>query len=203
MGRTANKTQRKLSPFFSALAKEDIEYDDIELADIPSYVNVSFENHVTLALSGERSTENYFERSNPETDRKGVRIVWVEHAKTGELVPVALRGGVALVEDSSQIPENVSDDNDDVNSPLLMPPSLSGRQLNGNSQYLCVVLNTLLCHPSTAAVLISTILLHIGDAEGGNSSAAREHSIEQSNIAYADGVTLIRFIFFFVQGIIN
>lgn len=133
LGRTTNKNQRRSSPFFSALAKEDVEYDDIELADVPSYVNISFENHVTLALSGEGNTEKHFERSNPETDRKGVRIVWVEHAKTGELVPVAVRDGGAFAEDSSQVPEEVSDNGDDANSPLLMPPSLSGKQLIGDS----------------------------------------------------------------------
>ena len=43
--------------------------------------------------------------------------------------------------------------------------------------------------------MFNAILLNTGETEGG-----RDLSIEQSNIAYADGVTLIRFIFFFVQG---
>jgi hypothetical protein len=77
----AHTIQRKQAPNMNSLAGEDIESAILELSDVASYVNVAFDVDLTQAngLHG---------RTNPEITRKGARVVWVEHAKTGELVPV-------------------------------------------------------------------------------------------------------------------
>ena len=120
------QTIRRWAPSLSSLVKEDVESDDIAADEISSYVDVTFETDLAVGL-----TRNFYglkESTNPETNRKGVRIVWIEHAKTGELVPVTLRGGVATAEDSNDLNEDLDEKNDNVNTPLLMPLPLSGRQ---------------------------------------------------------------------------
>ena len=88
-----NRIERRPGLSLNSLAKEDIETSTIAIDEISSFVNVSFEADLTISSSRENKLIGLHERTNPETNRKGARIVWVEHAKTGELVPVILRGG--------------------------------------------------------------------------------------------------------------
>ena len=132
-----NRIERRPGLSLNSLAEEDIETSTIDIDEISSFVNVSFEADLTISSSRENKLIGLHERTNPETNRKGARIVWVEHAKTGELVPVILRGGVAIAEDENNTQEDSKKDTDDVNTPLLLPPSLSGRYQQGITPSMC------------------------------------------------------------------
>jgi hypothetical protein len=129
-GQLRNQTQsrRKQAPTLISLTKEDVESETVDFSEISAYVSVAFETDLSLALTKESVLVGLHERTNPEVTRKGVRIVWVEHAKTGELVPVKLRGGVAIAEDENVPEESDDNNNDDPNTPLLLPPSLTGKK---------------------------------------------------------------------------
>jgi hypothetical protein len=141
------QTVRRWAPSLSSLVKEDVESDDIAADEISSYVNVAFETDLAVALT--RDFYGLKESTNPEINRRGVRIVWIEHAKTGELVPVTLRGGVATAEDSNDLPEDLNDKNDNANTPLLMPLPLSGRPQDGRMRIFEVIYRYILGHTET------------------------------------------------------
>ena len=128
----AGRLQRKLAPALSSLAKDDIEFDEITPAEISVFVNVNFEADLSYALSRGNTTSTFLEKTIPETNRKGVKIVWIQHAKTRELVPITLRDGLTTADDSADQAENLNDSSDDVYAPLMMPSSLSDRELNGD-----------------------------------------------------------------------
>lgn len=120
--------ERKSTLSLHALAKEDVGPESIELMDIESFVNVALEADLSLSLSRDNILIALHERTNPEMNKKGARVVWVEHAKTGELVSIVLRGGMPVAEDSDDSPEDPKLESDDPNIPLLMPLSLSGKE---------------------------------------------------------------------------
>ena len=125
------RIQRRLAPALSSLAKDDIEFDEITPAEISEFVNVNFEADLSSALTRENASSTFLEKTIPETNRKGVKIVWIQHAKTRELVPVSLRDGLTATDDSADLAENSNDSSDDVYAPLMMPLSLSDRELDG------------------------------------------------------------------------
>lgn len=194
------RVQRRSAPAFSSLARDDIEFDEITPAEISMFVNVNFEADLSSALSRENTTSSFIEKTIPETNRKGVKIVWIQHAKTRELVPITLHDGLTNVDDSADLAENSNDANDDVYSPLLMPSSLSERDLDGENGfrfyqqlYLIRIGYELSLHCSIYDDLLAA------DLEGGR---AKEYRMNKSDQAYADGTMLVRFAFFFVQGMI-
>ena len=127
----AGRVQRRPAPALSSLAKDDIEFDDITPAEISSFVNVHFESDLSSLFSNENKVGGLIEKTTPEKNRKGVKIVWIQHAKTRELVPVTLRDGLTLADESADLAENSNDSSDDVYAPLMMPSSLSDRELDG------------------------------------------------------------------------
>jgi hypothetical protein len=140
-------TVRRWAPALSSLVREDVDSDDIAADEISSYVNVTFEADLAVAL-----TKEFYglkESTNPEINRRGVRIVWIEHAKTGELVPVTLRGGVATSEDSNDLPEDLNEKTDNVNTPLLMPLPLSGRPQDGRMRISELIFRYILSNTET------------------------------------------------------
>ena len=72
---------------------------------------------------------------------EGLRIVWVEHAKTGDLVPVVLHGGVVVEDVDDNVYKKKNDDEDEnlieVDNPLLSyPPPLGGNENHIDAQFV-------------------------------------------------------------------
>ena len=66
----------------------------------------------------------------------GANIAWVQHAKTGELVPVVIRGGDAS-DEQEQEEADKNNNNDQQRQPLLLPTPLiaSGADVEGGQAY--------------------------------------------------------------------
>ena len=199
-----NNVERKSALSFHALAKEDVGSEAIEPSDIASFVNVVLEADLSLSLSRDNIATALYEKTNPEVDHKGARIVWVEHAKTGELVPVILRGGMTVTEDSDDSPEDHKKESDSPNTPLLMPPSLSGKEgkLLINNVGLFGEITLLTSAPFFNELIVTSIWFSpVGDMEGGYAFSTHLQNVNQSTHAYTDTIALLRFAFLFVQGL--
>jgi hypothetical protein len=117
----------RVAPGINSLARDDFDGDDsIPMAEVASYMRVyfngGFDGNSSLTVPDVNK-----DLLDPEMARDGTQRVWVEDARTGELMPTKMRYGSATGNDDDNEDNLANEGEDGEDSILLLPAPLGKR----------------------------------------------------------------------------
>jgi len=122
--------QRQKMPGLVNVDRDDILPQDLPIGEEVSFVSSLFGDY-TDSYNGLRAS--IIGELQPEVSRSGNHVVWVENARTGELMPVLLdAAGGGADDNGGDERDNTEEGNEeDENSPLILPSPLDDSDGNG------------------------------------------------------------------------
>jgi hypothetical protein len=113
-------------PSLNSLPREDVDERELLLSEVPAYLSNSlWSNPKAYNVGGMYAHSVEIAPTAPQTSKDGGRVVWVENARTMQLVPLLLHRGSLGEEESDEINDDLNDFNNAVPLAIPLPSSLA------------------------------------------------------------------------------